>query len=176
MKTQPTKQKRSAVTLIGGLIVLALFVAFLCGLLHVGGKLLNAAKTIEARRSAQITNDTDKATGDLDPVMQALLALPADTLVPAEQVELSDRAFLRWAASVQEWAVVYRETLSEPWRDTGNRLAGAPDDVKALLLDLCRYEAVYTSVGATKDGRVRASGFYDAVRVEDVPVEEEPDK
>lgn len=164
-------RRDSAVTLIGLLLIMGLFVSIICGLVYVAGKILDTGRTIQARRDAQLTNDSKLTlVVAVDPVIERLTAMPALVLAPRE-AEMSDRAFLKWADSCQTWAVVYRETLADPWQDTGNRLYGASGEVKAMLLDLSRYEAFYTGQGFTKDGRVRLTGFYGWCAEGDVPEE-----
>lgn len=166
-----------ALTVIGGAIIIGVGVASLCALLYVAAKGLNALRTIQERRDSQLTNEVAKmtanATPELDPVIERLEQMPEVVLVPEERTEMTDAQFIAWADSLQTWAILYRETLADPWQDTGNRLYGASGEVRALLHDWCVWESVYAAVGATKDGRSRATGFYGWVPEAEVPVREE---
>lgn len=171
-------KRNSGVTIIGGIIALGLFVLFLCGLLWVGGKLLDAGKSIQARHDGALTNEVDKLSvthdgGERDPVVQALLSLPPQVLITDEQTELNDRQFFKWVASLRSWAILRKDDLNQDWTDTGNRFFGESNAVRLLLFDLCRYEAPFAPYG--KDFVVRTSGFYKIIPEEDVPIKP-PDK
>lgn len=152
-------------TVVGGAAVVALVVLIICGFIYIGAQLLDKAKTISARHEFRLTNEMGdfRATGGRapDPVIERLLAMPEEVLVPSERMEFaSDAEFFKWADSLKTWVILYRETLADEWVDSGNRLYGASNEVRAVLLDLCRWEGVWAGRGMTKDGRWRTQGFY----------------
>lgn len=168
---QPEQRHNQGVTILGFLLLIAVGAATLCGLLYISKKALSAARTVQANRDSQLTNDltVEKMFPAGDFFFDSPLAVWTELTNGLWMVEIPDEDFGKAMASYREWAVMFATSVDGPWSDTGTRQWGNAEFMRGLLYDWVHYEGPHSAYGAHGTDESSVMGFYKFIPVEEVP-------
>jgi hypothetical protein len=164
-------RSRSAVTVIGFLLLVGAATLTLCALLYISRKALSAAKTIERQRAQQITNEFDLAQMPMPVGIDEPWFIETPSAVWTDlgegwwSVDIPDAEFIGAALEYRAWRILAAPDCDGPWLDIGRVEWGNPESIRQMLFQQCVYEGpLAASDGGNHAGTVNA--FYMAVPLE----------
>ena len=142
-------KRNSGFALIGAFIVIVLLGAFVGVVCYVAKTMIDKAKTVEARRQRQMTNELVEPFPIVYPSEETWMLDESEFTYVEEQdgqlvISIPDETCAEVMASVGDYRIESSRSVAgstSSWLTSDVCLTGTVHSVRATLLDLLRYEA-----------------------------------